>query len=99
MTHFCPNCWKTVDADIDECPSCGFRLADYDGASYERKLLLALKHPVRENRLLAVQVLGRIRSRPAVTAFRQMLAATTTRVPGPPRPKKWINAMKGTAKR
>jgi len=75
MTHFCPNCWKTVDVDVDKCPSCGFQLADYDAASYERKLLLALKHPVRENRLLAVQVLGRIRSRRAVAAFGRLLRA------------------------
>jgi HEAT repeat protein len=75
MTHFCPNCWKTVDADADKCDACGFQLADYDSASYERKLLAALRHPVRENRLLAVQVLGRIPSRRAVPEFRRLLEA------------------------
>lgn len=75
MTHFCPNCWKILDAYSEHCPDCGFRLADYDAASYERKLLLALRHPVRESRLLAVEILGRIRSRRAIAPFRRMLAA------------------------
>lgn len=73
MRYFCPHCWTTIDVDIDECPSCGFRLADYDAASYETKLLMALKHPVHEHRLLAVQILGRIRSVRAVAAFGQIL--------------------------
>jgi len=40
---------------------------------YEEKLILALKHPIRENRMLAIQLLGELRSKKAISVFTAML--------------------------
>lgn len=55
------------------CPRCGYDLSDYQALPYETKLLLALKHPVREYRMLAIYVLGEMRSRAAVPALKSIV--------------------------
>jgi HEAT repeat protein len=71
MTHFCPGCWLSVPGEARQCPHCG---ADLGGeAPYEDKLLRALRHPVPETRLLAVQILGELRSDRAVPEFARIL--------------------------
>lgn len=65
MTWFCPSCFAEVAAGADRCPACGTRL-DLDERSYEEKLVAALSHPVRERRILAAELLGRLGSRRAV---------------------------------
>lgn len=62
VTFFCPYCWREVNKDIDICPMCDENIQAYHFLDYEEKLLLALNHPVRETRLIAVKVLGKIRS-------------------------------------
>jgi HEAT repeat protein len=69
LTSYCPNCWIETGPDDRTCPGCGFRMAAFDALGYEGKLLLALKHPIRENRMLAMEILGEIRSRTAVPVF------------------------------
>jgi HEAT repeat protein len=69
LTCYCPNCWIQTEPDDQACPGCGFRMAAFDSLGYQGKLLLALKHPVREHRMLAIQLLGEIKSQSAVTAF------------------------------
>jgi HEAT repeat protein len=68
-TCFCPNCWVETGPHDPVCPSCGFRMAAFDALGYEGKLLLALKHPIPDNRLLAIQLLGELKSRSAVSVF------------------------------
>lgn len=48
-------------------------MSDYDSCSFEEKLIYALRHPVRENRMMAVQLLGEMKSEKAVTAFASIL--------------------------
>jgi HEAT repeat protein len=72
MTHFCPECWRSVPEGARQCPHCGSDLGN--DLSYEDKLLRALQHPVPETRYLAVQLLGDIRSTRAVPEFARILA-------------------------
>lgn len=76
MIYFCPNCWENVEKGATHCPHCGYELAEYDRLSYEEKLLLALGHPVRENRMIAIVALGRLRSGKAVPLLRRVALAT-----------------------
>ncbi|MDH7487934.1 MAG: HEAT repeat domain-containing protein [Anaerolineae bacterium] len=76
MIYFCPNCWQDVEEKATHCSHCGYELAEYDRLSYEDKLLLALGHPVRENRMIAIVALGRLRSRKAVPSLRRVALAT-----------------------
>jgi hypothetical protein len=71
--YFCPKCWHEMGPDAGKCVSCGYDTAEYSLLSYEQKLLLALSHPIRENRLLAVQLLGELKSSAALPHFRAML--------------------------
>lgn len=48
-------------------------MSEYDSCSFEEKLLHALSHPVRENRMMAIQLLGEIKSVKAVSAFASIL--------------------------
>jgi hypothetical protein len=73
LTYFCPSCWAESADDATECPRCGFHMADFDALPYESKLIGALKHPIRENRMLAIQLLGDLESRAAVPAFGAIL--------------------------
>ena len=55
------------------CPHCGSDLSGYERLSYEEKLILSLRHRVRENRMMAIQLLGDLRSKRAVDAFEAIL--------------------------
>lgn len=70
---FCPGCWMEIGEKVDRCPHCGYALEDFQGLSYENKLLLALHHPVRENRMMAIRILGDLASRVAVPALGDLL--------------------------
>lgn len=71
--HFCPNCWKEITKEANACPHCGYVIAEYESLSYEKKLINALHHPVRENRMMAIQVLGELHSRDALPIFASIL--------------------------
>jgi hypothetical protein len=73
MIHFCPNCGGEIRENASVCPHCQYELANYNHLPYEDKLILALRHPVRENRILAIQLLGDIRSKSAISAFGYIL--------------------------
>ena len=70
---FCPHCWKEINAQADQCPYCAYNLKEYKNLSFEEKLINALGHPVRENRMMAIQVLGELRSRKALPVFASIL--------------------------
>ena len=73
ITYFCPNCWSESEKAASRCPSCGFDLSAYQLLSYESKLILGLRHPVKENRMMAIRILGDRRCCTAVPVFRSML--------------------------
>jgi len=73
LTCFCPECWKETEPQNIKCAHCGCNISQHDNLSYEENLLAALRHPIRENRMLAIQLLGDLRSQPALPLFRSML--------------------------
>lgn len=78
MVHFfCPGCWIEVKEDARRCEDCGFDLSAYQGRSFEDKLLLALRGPVRETQGMAVYLLGRLGSEKALAAFEEILASSS----------------------
>lgn len=77
LTFFCPGCWTEIrEADVI-CPSCGHNLSDYVRLPYEEKLILALSHPLKENRMMAICLLGDLKSRGAVAAFESLIKTET----------------------
>lgn len=70
---FCPGCWKEIAERDERCPHCGYALGEYQGLSYEQKLIRALDHPIRENRMMAVRILGDLKSQAAVPALGALL--------------------------
>jgi len=73
LSFFCPGCWMEIGEKADRCLHCGYALKDYQGLSYEKKLLMALHHPVREIRMMAIRILGDLASRAAVCALGDLL--------------------------
>ncbi len=73
-TFYCPNCWRWGPTILEICPACGYALADYHALSYDERLVRAVRHPVRENRMIAVELLGKRRYAPAVAVFAELLA-------------------------
>ena len=57
----------------DLCPHCGYAISEYESLSYEKKLICALKHIVRENRMMAIQMLGELQSHAALPYFADIL--------------------------
>ena len=73
VTYFCPACWSVIPEKANTCPYCDVDLSDYLRLSTEEKYLLALHHPVSENRIIAAQFLGKLGSRKALPEFERML--------------------------
>jgi len=73
MIRFCPNCWGEVRERARICTYCGYDLTKYDCLPHEDKLILALKHPIRENRMLVIQLLGDLQSKKAISVFEAIL--------------------------
>lgn len=70
---FCPDCWKEIDALATICPHCGYTILEYESLSYEVKLIRALRHPIRENRMMAIRLLGELRSKAALSSLAAIL--------------------------
>lgn len=70
---FCPQCWKEIPESALHCPHCRYDLSSYERLSYEEKLILALRHPLRENRMMAIRLLGELRSHTALALFESIL--------------------------
>jgi hypothetical protein len=64
VTFYCPACWQEISEEDKRCPVCGFDLSKDKALSFEEKLLRTLEHPVQENRLLAIQILGNLGAPP-----------------------------------
>lgn len=77
LTYFCPGCWSKIPAQTRICPACGYDLREFERLTYEQKLLLALRHPIRENQLAAVRILGQLGSQDALPEFQRLLEDET----------------------
>ena len=73
VTYFCPACWSMIPEKTITCPQCGADLNGYDRLPIEQKYLLALHHPVSENRIIAARFLGVLGSCNALPEFERML--------------------------
>ena len=71
--YFCPGCWHQSREEHTACPACGYLLSRYNTLSYDEKLTLALRHPIREHRMIAIHLLGRRKYAPAVSVFTELL--------------------------
>jgi hypothetical protein len=60
-TFFCPSCFAEIDAVTAMCPQCGADVQAYRDHSYRQRLLHALKHPLSDIRMTAIEALGRLR--------------------------------------
>lgn len=70
---FCPQCWEEIPESALDCPHCRYDLSSYERLSYEEKLILSLRHPVRENRMMAIRLLGELKSEGALAALESVL--------------------------
>jgi len=62
-----------IEENASICAYCQYGLTGYSRLPHEEKLILALRHPIRENRRLAIQLLVDLRSQVALPVFRFML--------------------------
>jgi len=75
MTFFCPHCWLEIREQDRTCSHCRCDLSDYERLPMEEKLILSLRHPAREYRMLAVQLLGDLGSNAALPHFETLMKA------------------------
>ena len=57
-TFFCPFCGKAGSDDERVCSRCGRSIEHWQEFPFEERLLLTLKHPILEYRMMAIQLLG-----------------------------------------
>lgn len=59
MIHFfCPSCWRVISENIIICPYCHYDLRKFNALNYDDKLILSLRHPVKEIRRLIIFIIG-----------------------------------------
>ena len=74
-TWYCPGCRHHSDERFGRCPDCGHSLAIYESDSYAEKLMRAPSHPVREQRMIAIETLGKLHYIPAIPEFERLIRA------------------------
>lgn len=72
-THFCPRCWFSDTRPFEHCPCCGHDLLSEKDETYEERLISALSHPIREQQMIAIEILGRLRYHKAVPRIAKLL--------------------------
>jgi hypothetical protein len=75
MTFFCPFCGKQSPDDEQVCPRCGKSLNHWREHPFEERLLLTLRNPLQEHRMMAIRILGQKRYKRAVPVFEEMITA------------------------
>ncbi|MCX7987850.1 MAG: hypothetical protein N2647_00195 [Thermodesulfovibrio sp.] len=74
MIHFfCPSCWRGISENIVICPYCNYDLKDFNALSYDDKLILSLKHPVKEIRRLIIFIIGLKKLKKALIELERMI--------------------------
>lgn len=77
LTYYCWHCYgENVRAD-GACVRCGRQIEPPSETTYDDRLLWALHHPIAENRMTAIQLLGSRRERRARAALRALALDTT----------------------
>jgi hypothetical protein len=71
VTSYCWHCYGENKRDEGPCVHCGRSIEPPPDVTYDDRLIWALRHPLRENRMIAAQLLGVRR----VAAARQPLRA------------------------
>ena len=72
-TFFCPFCGKQSPDDDSVCISCGKSIRHWREHAFEERLLLTFHHPIREHRMMPVQILGQRQYQRAVPVFAEMI--------------------------
>ncbi|MCX8034203.1 MAG: HEAT repeat domain-containing protein [Thermodesulfovibrio sp.] len=74
MIHFfCPSCWRVISENIIICPYCHYDLRKFNTLGYDDKLILSLRHPVKEIRRLIIFIIGLKKLKKAVAEFERMI--------------------------
>ncbi|MDO8841501.1 HEAT repeat domain-containing protein [Methanocalculus sp.] len=73
--YFCPFCGKESCIDESICSDCSQSLDQVGEKSFEERLLLTLRHPIPQQRMLAILILGRRRYEPAVPVFEELITS------------------------
>jgi len=77
LIYFCPDCRQVVRGQYKKCPTCRRELTIHPQAAHEQKLISDLDHPVKGSRLLAIEMLGKLKSRNAVPRLKAIIDAET----------------------
>ncbi|MGC9168073.1 MAG: HEAT repeat domain-containing protein [Desulfurella sp.] len=77
MKWFCPNCWQEIEKETNKCPHCNYDLTEFEKISYEDKLILALKNPIRDHRMFSIYMLGQILSPKAVKPLYELACSSS----------------------
>lgn len=75
ITFFCPFCGKQGPDDENVCSRCGKSPGHWREHPFEERLLLTLRHPILEHRMMAIRILGQKRYARSVAVFGQMIEA------------------------
>ncbi|MCS7164634.1 MAG: HEAT repeat domain-containing protein [Thermodesulfovibrio sp.] len=74
MIHFfCPSCWREISESVVMCPYCNYDLRDFNCLSYDDKLILSLKHPIKEIRRLIIFLIGLKKLKKALPELEKMI--------------------------
>lgn len=68
-TFFCPSCFAEIDADSPSCTQCGADVQAGRDRAYPQRLLHALRHPLSDIRMTAIEALAQLQPEGAATAL------------------------------
>ena len=73
VTYYCPSCWAEIHENTEICPHCEFNIGAFGDLEYEQKLINAAFHPIPENRYMAVEALGMLKTPRAFPTLARIL--------------------------
>lgn len=68
-TFFCPSCFAEIDAARSTCTQCSADVQAGRDRAYPQRLLHALKHPLSDIRMTAIEALAKLQPECAAMAF------------------------------
>jgi hypothetical protein len=72
-TYYCWRCYATNKRSSGPCVSCGESIEAPEEASYEDRLIWALRHPLPGRQMMAAQILGELREQSAARPLRELV--------------------------